>query len=61
MRLATVISSESLEKSLPGITSMAPLMRLTIDHLLGPDMCRDVCSEFDSVERLRRLVDVGIQ
>src|SRR6478735_2199365 len=35
---AMVISRASLLKSAPRFTSIAPLMRLTLDHLLCPDM-----------------------
>src|SRR4051794_2946599 len=48
---ATLISFENLLKIVPRLTSSAPLMRLTFDHLLCPaiewgkkDLCRtDLC------------------
>src|SRR4029078_7055497 len=36
IRAATLISLENLLKSVPRLTSSAPLMRLTFDHLLCP-------------------------
>src|SRR3954454_7679139 len=35
---ATMIARESLEKSLPRLTSAAPFLCLIVDHLLCPDM-----------------------
>src|SRR5256714_13555545 len=41
---AIVISRESLLKSAPRLVSIAPLKRLTLDHLLCPDMRWESCA-----------------
>src|SRR5207248_6509395 len=50
---AIVISPESLLKSAPRLASSAPLNRLTLDHLLCPDMEWEFCLKTNVVGQTR--------